>query len=128
MPRLISPDDVYKYRLLSDKEAGVECYFHLKPLTHKDGLKLTQTFRLEMRRRSQSQTIVHDSEELKKKVFLSSVVKVEGLTWPGESDPVIIEDVPGLEKLWGMLSDADGQEILDAVQDVSILEAGEIKN
>ena len=130
MPRLIDEKMEIPYRLKYDRAAGNEVTFYLRPLTHRETLRLTQNFRIEARDAAKFGTgsIVMDMADVKERVFIKGVVRVEGLIWPGDTEPVIIEDEAAKKKLFSMLSEDDGREILEALEDMSTLKEGEVKN
>lgn len=129
-PRLIDDKAEYPYQLKFDKAAGNEVTFYLRPLTHRETLKMTQTFRVDARlaARGGPGSIVMDTADMKERVFVSNVIRVEGITWPGETTPVTLESDEDKKKLFGMLCETDGAEILDALENMSMLTEPEIKN
>ena len=129
-PRLIDEKAEYPYKLKYDKAAGNDVIFYLKPLTHRESLKLTQSFRVDARLAAKGGpgAIVMDMADMKERVFISNVIRVEGIIWPGESDAITVESEEDKKKLFGMLCETDGAEILDALENMSMLTEVEIKN
>lgn len=130
MPRIIDPKQEYAYRLKIDRATGDEVTFYLKPLTHSDTLRLTQSFRVDARLAAHDNkaAIVMDMAEMKTRVFVERVTKVTGIVWPGTAEAVTVESEEDKKKLFEMLCDDDGREILEALEDMAILKEGEIKN
>lgn len=122
--KLIDINRTYPYVLQDDRDKGEVPVFHIKPLTYRDSLVLTEQITFNR----SGDVRFEDKVQTKEQMFVEKVIKIENVIWPGSSEPVTVETESDKKKLFSFLSMADGLEIILAIQNLSRLEEDEAKN
>jgi hypothetical protein len=81
-----------------------------------------------MRFTRDGQVELSDLIQMRERLFTENVCKIENWMWPGSSECIDLEAKEDIVRAFTMLSVEDGIELTAAIQDLSMLEAGEIKN
>lgn len=123
MGKLIDPKKTYRYRLGSDEENADAMIFHIRPITHRESLELTDSFKF-----GRDMKVSTNETERRETIFIEHVSKVENVIWPGSESKATVESEDDRRKLFAMLSLDDGAELQRAIQNLSLLEEREIKN
>lgn len=123
MGKLIDPEKTYRYHLRSDEGNPEGMIFHIKPMTHRQSLELKDSFKF-----TRDLRVTTNESERREEMFVKHISRVENVLWPGSDVLTVVESDEDLKRLFGMLAVDDGNEIQQAIQNLSTLEEREIKN
>jgi len=126
MGKLINPDDV-KIVILSD-EKGLENpkKFHIKAMTYTTSLKFQDDFVYD---KDQGKFVMKSlTPEKAMELFVHQVIKVENISFDNESEPQTYDDKTNIEKVFHMLNEKDGMELMRFIRMEGSLDEEETKN
>lgn len=123
MLKPIDPNAIIPHVLEDDRKSDVPTIFHIKPLRYRESLKLTSGITM----KPEGEFKMDEDLGRRDQLFCEKVVKIENWAFPGEDARTITTEDEKL-KVFDMLSAEDGTELMRAIQNLSKLMEGEVKN